>query len=221
MSRKTGKPPHNNPSARQSSSLTTAQVLRMLSALAVAAVVGAFIGVQITAPSAAETTVASLREQEARRDVAQISELTTRARATVTAIQPIVDGLTATAQTTDEQLAAWRQTLATEVAWYSKTVSGMTATNIARGALRGAVQQLALAADTAAAARALPASSRQPVLKLAERQRDLAAAAWSVAATQLDQINIDAGNGHQHVYLSPTGTGGEMTGDGQAEGTGS
>jgi len=31
---------------------------------------------------------------------------------------------------------------------------------------------------------------------------------WSVAATQLDQINVDAGNGHQEVYLDTTGVGG-------------
>ncbi len=46
-----------------------------------------------------------------------------------------------------------------------------------------------------------------------------ATAVWSVAATQLDQINIDAGYGHQHVHLR---VGGEVSfaPDGSAEGEG-
>ena len=42
---------------------------------------------------------------------------------------------------------------------------------------------------------------------------------WSVAATQLDQLNIDAGNGHQHVYLNNTSGDGIIPADGLPEGT--
>ncbi|MFC7760240.1 hypothetical protein ACFQY4_21110 [Catellatospora bangladeshensis] len=99
-------------------------------------------------------------------------------------------------------------------------MSGTTATNVARGALRNAVEQLAAAVETSAAARALPAPSRQLVLAAASRQRELAVMAWSVAATQLDQINVDAGHGHQHVYLEIAGISGLMAGDSLPEGTG-
>lgn len=223
MSRKTGKPSYVKP-ARQpvGQARSSAQVLRAVVGLTVATLVGVFIGVQVAGPSAAESAVASIREQEARRDVTQIAELTARARDTAKAVKPIVDGLVGAADAaavTDAQVAQWKQIMAKEVQWYSTTVSGMTATNVARGGLRTAVEQLAAAVDTYAAARALPATAQPPLLQMSSRQRDLAVAGWSVAATQVDQINIDAGNGHQHVYLDTTVQGGAMTGDNLPEGT--
>ena len=41
---------------------------------------------------------------------------------------------------------------------------------------------------------------------------------WSVAAAQLDQINVDAGFGHQHVYLQTEQGSGAFTADGEEEG---
>lgn len=219
MSRKTGKPSYTRPGTGPQSGRPAGQVLRILAGLAVAVVVGVLIGVQSAAPGAADSTVEQLRAQEIARDGAQITELTSRARATATAITPIVDGLADPAKITDEQLTQWKQAIGAEVTWYSTTVSGMTATNVARGALRNAVEQLAAALETASAARAVPATARQPVLAVATRQRELAVAAWSVAATQLDQINVDSGNGHQHVYLNTTGISGLMAGDGAPEGS--
>lgn len=219
MSRKTGKPSYTKPGIGRQSARPAGQVLRILAGLAVAVVVGVLIGMQSAAPGSADSQVEQLRAQEIARDGAQITELTSRARATATAITPIVDGLADPGKVTDEQVTRWKQAIGTEVAWYSTTVSGMTATNVARGALRNAVEQLAAALETVAAARALPASARQPVLAVATRQRELAVAAWSVAATQLDQINVDSGNGHQHVYLNTTGIDGLMAGDGAPEGS--
>ncbi|GAA1403459.1 hypothetical protein ACFQZ4_04800 [Catellatospora coxensis] len=219
MSRKTGKPSYTTPAASRPAR-PAAQVLRILAGLAVAVLVGVLIGTQVAAPGAADTTVEQLREQEARRDKTQIAELTTHARATAGVITPIAEGLAEPGKVDDAQLAQWKKTMTAEIAWYTTTVSGMTATNVARGALRNAVEQLAAALDTLSAARALPESSRRPVEAAASRQRELAVAAWSVAATQLDQINVDAGNGHQHVYLSTTGVDGLMAGDGLPDGTG-
>jgi hypothetical protein len=56
--------------------------------------------------------------------------------------------------------------------------------------------------------------------ELATRQRDLAVTSWSVAATQLDQINVDAGYGHQHVFLRSEPGGEAFTPDDAPEGNG-
>jgi hypothetical protein len=66
--------------------------------------------------------------------------------------------------------------------------------------------------------RALPAEHRAPLLTVASRQRLLAVTAWSVAATQLDQLNIDAGNGHRHACLTDSPEGGTTVADGSPEG---
>ncbi|MFF5229764.1 hypothetical protein [Dactylosporangium sp. NPDC000521] len=72
--------------------------------------------------------------------------------------------------------------------------------------------------DTYAAAVKAPEADRAALLGLAGRQRDLAVAGWSVGATQLDQLNVDIGRGHQHVFL-PSAPGQEaMTSDDSKEG---
>jgi hypothetical protein len=222
MSRKTGRPSYSRAISRPAGQPRPwGQVISAVIGLLVALAVGVFIGVQVAGPSATESMEASFREQDARRDVTQIAELTTRARDTAKAVKPILDGMAPAADAaavTDAQVAQWKQLIGKEVQAYSVTVSGMTATNVARGGLRNAVDQLAAAVDLYAAARTA-AGSRQTLTQLAIRQRDLAVATWSVAATQLDQINIDAGNGHQHVYLDTTTQDGAMTGDGLPEGS--
>jgi len=223
MSRKTGRPSYT-PAAVAPTGQAGRRIapLQAITGLAAAAIVGVFIGVQVASPSGTERATASLREEEARRDVTQIVELTAKARETAKAVKPIVDGLADTSSTATAsagQAAQWKQIIGKEVEWLSNTVSGMTATNVARGGLRTAVDQLAAAVDTYAAAAAMPKEAQQPLLQLAVRQRNLAVAGWSVAATQIDQINVDAGNGHQHVYLNTTKPDGTMTGDNQPEGT--
>jgi hypothetical protein len=229
MSRKTGRP-SPNPKARAGTSPATARV-RAAIALLVAAGVGLFVGVQVGSPSATDASIASIRADEARRDAAQIIELTALARDTSQELTPVVAGLRAAlpategaaapaAQPVSEQdVTRWRQIMDQQVERHKATPSGSTATNVARGGLRNAVSHLQLALETFAAARRLPADRQQPLLVLASRQRALAVNEWSVAATQLDQINIDSGNGHQHVYLSDQSEGGAMTGDGAPEGS--
>jgi hypothetical protein len=230
MSRKTGKPSSTRPAPRAA---TTGQVpgrvLGAVIALLVAAAVGLFIGVQVAGPSATDKAVASLRADEAKRDAAQIVALTALARNTSEQVKPVVVGLrsglpvadtgaAASQPVTDQQLAQWTQIMVQQVKLHQDSPSGSTATNIARNGLRNAVSQLSVALDTFAAARALPADRQAPLLIVASRQRQLAVNDWSVAATQLDQINIDAGNGHQHVYLSDSSEGGATVGDGAPEG---
>lgn len=215
MSRKTGKPsrPVANVVGR---GLDRWQVLRLLAGLLVAMAIGVGVGQEIAGPSSSEAAVASIRQAEAQRDVVQIGELTQMARHTKQLLTPVVSGL---AQSfTDAQLASWQQIMRQETQRYAVTVSGATATNVARGGFRAAVDMLSVARDTYALARTLPAGQQQAVLDVAARQRVLAVTTWSVAATQLDQLNVDAGNGHQHVYLTDRPDGGAMTPDGTPEG---
>jgi hypothetical protein len=231
MSRKTGKPSWTKPTPRAAT--TTSQMpgraLRAAVALLAAAAVGLFVGVQVASPSATDAAITSLRADEAKRDATQIVELTALARSTSQQVKPVVDGLrsglpaadtgaAASRPVTAEQLAQWKQIMAQQVERHRDAPSGSTATNIARNGLRNAVNQLTVALDTAAAAHALPADQQAPLLAVASRQRLLAVNAWSVTATQLDQINIDAGNGHQHVYLTDNPEGGATVSDGSPEG---
>ncbi|GLW11750.1 hypothetical protein Misp01_68780 [Microtetraspora sp. NBRC 13810] len=169
-------------------------------------------GMAIAGPgtSGEDAAVAEMREQEARRDAAQITELTTMARATQEALGPVVDGLAAAApeggagapEVPQARLSEWRTVMTGEVKKYEETVSGATGTNLARNALRSSVNMLSVALDTYVMAADLPEDRRASALGIVTRQRSLAVATWSVAATQLDQLNIDAGNGHQHVDLT-------------------
>jgi hypothetical protein len=230
MSRKTGKPSWAQPTP-------TTPIARRLPggtlgaavALLVAAAVGLFIGVQVASPDPTDKAIASMRADEAKRDATQVVALTTLARSTSQQLKPVVDGLRsglpsadtgakATQPVTDEQLARWKQILVQQVERHKESPSGSTATNVARNGLRNAVNQLLVALDTFAATRALPAGQQAPLLEVASRQRLLAVTDWSVAATQLDQINIDAGHGHQHVYLTDSAEGGAAVGDGSPEG---
>ncbi|HCT76353.1 MAG TPA: hypothetical protein DGG94_16595 [Micromonosporaceae bacterium] len=218
MSRKTGRP--SRPVARVvTRGLDRWQLLRLFSGLVVAMVIGIGVGLEIAGPSSSEASVASIRQAEAQRDVAQIGELTTMARNTKQLLTAVVSGLAATQPATDAQLAGWQQIVRQETQRYAVTVSGATATNVARGAFRGAVDMLSVAVDAYALARTMAPGQQQALLDVAARQRTLAVTTWSVAATQLDQLNVDAGNGHQHVYLTDRPDGGAMTSDGTPEGT--
>ncbi len=231
MSRKTGKPSWTQPTPTAATAhRLPGGTLGAAVALLVAAAVGLFIGVQVASPDPTDRAVASMRADEAERDAAQIVALTTMARSTAQEVKPVVDGLRsglpaadtgapAAQPVTDEQLAQWKQILAQQVERHKEAPSGSTATNVARNGLRNAVNQLSVALDTFAAARELPAGQQAPLLAVASRQRLLAVTDWSVAATQLDQINIDAGHGHQHVYLTDSSEGGATVGDGSPEGS--
>ncbi len=212
MSRKTGKPV-SQPAADR-------RVLSIVGVIAVAVALGVGAGLLVASPGSSEPpAVAALRAEEAKRDVTQITELTKMTRNTKAVLQPVLTGLSSGTTATADQVTAWKAVMAQETQRYAVTVSGMTGTNVARGAFRNAVEMLSSAVDTYALALSAPAGAQQQAaLELAARQRKLAVSTWSVAATQLDQLNNDAGNGHQHVYLTDSAEGGAMTPDGTPEG---
>lgn len=170
-------------------------------------------GFLIGQPSEQEQMAQDIRESDAARDKEQIKSLTDLARSTRDDLAPVLSGLTGDATAAD--VAAWQQTVDTAAKSFDDPPSGSTATNVARGSLTTAVDQLALAVNTYQQSLTGGAALRD----LATRQRDLAVMTWSVGATQLDQINIDAGYGHQHVYLEGGPDGDAFTPDSAPEGT--
>jgi hypothetical protein len=189
----------------------------------------------VSAPTeAAEGDAAELRREFAERDKQQIEELTARARSMVDDFTPVVvelgktlppdserTGPLATASEVDD----WRSRVREADEFFAETVSGETATNVARNGFSNAVDVLLETVETYRLALDQPAA-RAALLERARSQRDLAARTWSNAATQLDVINIDAGYGHQHVVFPssageaaappdslPEGTDAEPSGD--------
>lgn len=165
-------------------------------------------------PSEQEQMAEDIRAADAARDKEQIKSLTQLARTMKDELAPVVAGLEGDASAAD--LTAWQQTVDAAARSFDNPPSGATATNVARGSLATAVDQLAVALDTYQQSLTGGAALRD----LALRQRDLAVTTWSVGATQLDQVNIDAGYGHQHVYLQGSPDGEAFSPDGSPEGTG-
>jgi len=170
---------------------------------------------------------AELTAEEEQRDRAQISELTEQARTLVDDLSPMVAEM-ATALPPGEEPAepvdadtvtAWQETAAEAAAVFDDPPSGATGTNVARSSFAVAIDAFSAAADTYALALDADGEQQTALLRQAAAQRDLAVRSWSIGATQLDQINVDAGFGHQHAYLSGDGTE-ALTPDGSEEGDG-
>ncbi|TCC00144.1 hypothetical protein E0H26_00050 [Micromonospora zingiberis] len=220
MSRKTGRPSYLLAPPARTSRPTTRLLLGAAAVALSAGLLGGLIGYSVGRPSQAEAGIAQLQEAEAERDVQQIIELTDLAHRTGGELSPI---LAAIRQASDAgrppeaaQVRQWQQTMRKLTEQFADPPSGTTATNVARGGLRSAVAQAALAVDALALPAAATGTGEQ--LALVARQAALAVTMWSVAATQLDQINIDAGQGHQHVHLDTGGADGAFAPDGTPEG---
>jgi hypothetical protein len=175
-------------------------------------VVGAVLfgvgGYLVGSPAEEASMAADIRAADAVRDKQQIKDLTELTRTTGERFAPVLTGLGAPGAPA-ATVAEWRTIVTTAATSFADPPSGTTATNVARGSIAAAVDQLTVAVDTYAVSP-----------ELALRQRDLAVTTWSIGSTQLDQINVDAGNGHQHVFLPGNGHGGAFTPDEEPEGTG-
>lgn len=182
------------------------RVLPAVLAFVVGAVVFGVGGYLVGKPGEEAQMAADIRAADAARDKVQIKELTELARTTADDLKPVVEGLAAH----EGDATAWQRTVAAAAAAFDDPPSGTTATNVARGSLATAIDQLGLAVT----------AHQQGDHDLATGQRDLAVTTWSVGATQLDQINVDAGYGHQHVYLQSEPGGEAFTPDGEPEGHG-
>ncbi|MFI7662983.1 hypothetical protein ACIBTW_29300 [Micromonospora parva] len=224
MARRTGRPSYQLDTAavgrrRTARYAAVAGVIALVTAL-----LGGLVGYQVGRPDATEATIASIKQAEAKRDAQQIVELTETARRVRDQVAPVLAAIkteTTGGRAPDAtQARQWQEVMRRAAEPFADPPSGTTATNVARGGLRAAVQQASLAVDAYALAAGVPAAQRAAVLDVAARQAAEAATIWSVAATQLDQVSVDAGHGHQHVFLDTDPHGGALTPDGAAEGTG-
>ena len=223
MSRRTGRPSYQLSAPEPRRRPTRLAVVVAAVGLA-AALLGGIVGYAAGRPDATESAIADIRQADAKRDTQQIAELTATARRLREEVAPVLAALRADPpadrQPDPQQVRQWQQTLLRAAEPFANPPSGTTATNVARGGLRSAVEQASLAVESYLLAVTGPPTQRAALTALAKRQATEAATAWSVAATQLDQINVDAGHGHQHVYLEGDHDDGALTPDGAEEGSG-
>lgn len=170
------------------------------------------------------TDVARLEEQEAARDVAQVEELTALGREASALVDPVVARLTRLLRepasergTSSGPRAAtsWLRRIAEVERLFGDPESASTGNNVARGALLGSIDAIEGAVRAYDDSGALPPGPlRSAAIHRAVESLDLGIRLWSVAAMQLDQLNVDAGLGHQHIQLH-----GATLPDGLPEGT--
>ncbi|MEU6432631.1 hypothetical protein ABZ860_42565 [Microbispora sp. NPDC046973] len=203
-------------------------MLALTVAFALGAIVAGGVVFGATRPSSIEQMADQIRAESALRDKTQIKTLTELARTTRDRLVPVLEGLNRAmpadgtagpAVVTAADVENWRKAATAAVDGFADPPSGETATNVARSSLASAVRQIATTVDTYAAARDLTGPARTTAMDLVVRQRADAIFTWSVGATALDAVNVDAGYGHQHVFL-PTSPGeGALTPDAEPEGS--
>jgi hypothetical protein len=213
--------------------LVAALILIPLGAIGVVIASGSDEQPQQTAEQAfqddVESEAAELRRQTKVRDKEQVQELTDRMRGTVDALAPVLSGLGRTFPPGEDSklgplakasaVEGWRRAVRKEDEFFAETVSGETGTNVARGGFAAALDVLSESVESYRLA--LEQSAARPaLLERARAQRNLAVRMWSVAATQLDAINIATGYGHQHVYLGGSEAAGGFSADPAPEGSG-
>ncbi|ANZ41200.1 hypothetical protein BBK82_39755 [Lentzea guizhouensis] len=204
------------PAPRSQGRVWAAFVTAFLLGLAVAFLVGSWTG-----PDATQQRIAELEREEADRDAAQLGPLTDQARQTRDRLAPVLAAMAqAEATPTAEVVSGWRDVVAEVARTYEQSPSAGNGINVARSGMRTAVQQLAAAVKTFELAAGQQEPGRGVLVALAREQRTLAVRTWSVAAVQLDVINIEAGRGHVHVQLSTDGDTGGLAVDGAPEGSG-
>ncbi|MBB5791905.1 hypothetical protein [Jiangella mangrovi] len=153
--------------------------------------------------------VADLEAQEEARQVELVAELTQQTTAAHSGLLPVIEGLHTVVPSGGQAVvspaatpASWHSAVGAAIGTFGDPPSGSTEFNTARNGLLLAIDLLGSATTAYESAVAAPAGPQQDeLLELAGRLRDQAVAAWSVAATQLDVLNIDAGYGHAHITL--------------------
>ncbi|WP_055585742.1 hypothetical protein [Peterkaempfera griseoplana] len=168
-----------------------------------------------------------IRAQDAARNKQQVKELTDQARKLAATLGPVLqqmehalphDGGTPRPADTAET-ARWKKVTSQAVTELAHPPSGDTGYNIARADLAAAVRALDGAVDTYRLLRDAPASLAHSLRGSAAAQRDQGVDTWSIGATALDVAGLDAGLGHQHVFLAVTPDGQALSPDDQPEGS--
>lgn len=119
-----------------------------------------------------------------------------------------------------EEIDEWLNTVRGASAHFDHAESGQTDFNVTHAGLSGSVDLLGSALSAYHAASQSEGDQRVELLDLSADLRDQAVKAWSVAATQLDVVSIDAGHGHIHLYLPSEPGSGALQPDEAEEGEG-
>ena len=180
--------------------------------------VGALVAVVVTVIEGGDGTVApdparvaELEASAADRHVDQVAELIEHTRAAHEGLVPVLESLdealpeegsdSAGDLPDSDTIADWSRTTDNARAHLDHAESGETGFNVTHAGLRGSVDVLGSTLDALDVAVAADEEQSAELLELTVDLRDQAVRAWSVAATQLDVISIDAGHGHIHLYL--------------------
>jgi hypothetical protein len=176
-----------------------------------------------------ESEAAKLRRETGVRNREQVQELTERMRQTIDDLGPAISGLARTFPPGEDDRTGrvasaadvdrWRRLVREADRYFEDPPSGETGTNVARGGFAAAMDALLSAVETYRLA-VRDGGARDALLESAREQRNLAVRTWSVAATQLDAVNIATGFGHQHVYLGGSEQAGGFGADPAPEGSG-
>jgi hypothetical protein len=203
---------------------------RLWAAFLTAFLLGLAVAYLITSgngPDATQRRIAELEREDAARDAAQLGPLTDQAKDIRDRLAPVlaamaqaapVDGSAPKSPLTANVVNGWKDVLSAAEKSYEQSPSAGNGINVARSGLRTAVQQLAAAVRGFETALGVAEPVRSTLVALAGEQRTLALRTWSVAAVQLDVINIEAGRGHVHVQLPTGGDTGAIAPDGAPEG---
>lgn len=119
-----------------------------------------------------------------------------------------------------EEIDEWLNTVRDASSHFSHAESGQTDFNVTHAGLSGSVDLLGSALSAYHAASQAEGDQQVELLDLSADLRDQAVKAWSVAATQLDVVSIDAGHGHIHLYLPSEPGSGALQPDEAEEGEG-
>ncbi|MEE6283198.1 hypothetical protein [Georgenia sp. MJ170] len=191
---------------------------------------GGALGINALVQRSGDTEPAVAAQQaDEQRDIETTRELTAIAREIAEDLGPAVEGLAAAippqeaaplgplASATD--VTTWSTSVDDALAAFGDPPSAGTAVNVARNSLTAAVEQFQAAVSTYEAALAAEGAQQQRLIEIAGQQRSTAVFTWSVAATQIDFINVEADLGHAHVVLPAAPDSGNSL-DGAPEGHG-
>lgn len=160
---------------------------------------------------AAETQ--RLEEEFAERDREQVQAVTTTARTVAEDLGALLVEAQDTLPTdlvgggggslaTSDQVAQWQQTVDALQGELGDPESASTQVNLVRGALVASVDAVALGVAGYDDALGLSGPDRASALARAATALDLGRRTWAVAAIGVDDANVQAGLGHQHVTLA-------------------
>ena len=141
MARRTGRPSYLSDKADVRHRRTTRFVAVAGAVALVTALLGGLVGYQVGRPDATEAAIATIQEAEAKRDAQQILELTGTARRVRDQIAPVLAAIkteTSAGRAPDPgQARQWQEIMRQAAEPFADPPSGTTATNVARGGLRG------------------------------------------------------------------------------------